>query len=110
MRLTVEPPLRFRFEACGSEPVGVAVHAISARVVPAGEGTGPPPLLWAREAAPLRVAMPEPRTLDPGQSLLVEADAPAGGSRVDGFAEIALTVEGEELVAVLAAGPVIASA
>jgi hypothetical protein len=76
-------------------------------VVPAGEGTDPPPLLWAREAAPLRVTAPEARTLDPGESVLVEADAPASGSRVDGFAEVALTIEGEELVAVLAAGPVI---
>jgi TusA-related sulfurtransferase len=53
------------------------------------------------------VTAPEARTLDPGESLLVEADAPAAGSRVDGFAEVALTIEGEELVAVLAAGPVI---
>jgi hypothetical protein len=110
VRLTLEAPLRFRFEASGSEPVGLTVRGVSARVVPAGEGTGPPPLLWAREAAPLHLALPEPRTLDPGESLLVEADAPAAGSRVDGFAEVALTVEGEDLVAVLAAGPLIASA
>jgi hypothetical protein len=107
VRLSLEPPLGFRFEACGSEPVGLAVRGVSARVVPAGEGTDPPPLLWAREAAPLRVTAPEARTLDPGESVLVEADAPASGSRVDGFAEVALTIEGEELVAVLAAGPVI---
>jgi hypothetical protein len=110
VRLSLEPPLGFRFEARGSEPVGLAVRAISARVVPAGEGTGPPPLLWAREAGPLRVPAPEARTLDPGESLLVEADAPAPGSRVDGFAEVALTVPGREgeLLAVVAAGPLLA--
>ena len=109
VRLTLEPPLGFRFEARGSEPVGLTVRAISARVVPAGEGTGPPPLLWAREAAPLRVPAPEARTLEPGETLLLGADAPAAGSRADGFAEVALAIGGEkrELVAVLAAGPLL---
>jgi hypothetical protein len=107
--LTLEPPLGFRFEACGSEPVGLTVRAISARVVPAGEGTGPPPLLWAREAAPVGVTAPEARTLEPGETLVLGGDAPAGGSRADGFAEVALAIEGEEreLVAVLAAGPLL---
>jgi hypothetical protein len=109
VRLSLEPPLGFRFEARGSEPVGLAVRAVSARVVPAGEGTGPPPLLWVREAAPLGVPAPEARTLEPGESLLVDAEAPAAGSRVDGFAEVALTVPGREgeLLAVLAAGPLL---
>ena len=107
VRLTLAPPLEFCFEAQGSEPVGLGVRALSARVVPAGAGTGPPPLLWAREAEPLRVPAPEARTLDPGESLLVAADAPAGGSRVDGFAEVALRIGGEELIAVLAAGPLL---
>jgi hypothetical protein len=108
VRLSLEPPLRFRFEARGREPVRLIVRTVSARVVPAGEGLGPPPLLWAREAVPLSVPTPEARTLDPGESLLLRADAPAGGSRADGFAEVVLEAPGAgELVAVLAAGPVI---
>ncbi len=109
VRLTLEPPLGFRFEALGSDPVGLTVRGVSARVVPAGEGTGPPPLLWAREAAPLRVPVPEARTLDPGDSLLVGADAPPSGSRVDGFAEVELAVPGRDggLLAVVAAGPLL---
>jgi hypothetical protein len=109
VRLALEPPLGFRFEARGTEPVGLTVRALSARIVAAGEGTDPPPLLWLREAAPLPVPAPEGRTLEPGETLLVSAEPPVGGSRADGFAEVALAIEGEqrELVAVLAAGPLL---
>jgi hypothetical protein len=111
VRLSLEPPLDFRFEARGSEAVGLTVRAVSARVVPAGEGTDPPPLLWAREAARLSVAVPGPTSIAPGETLVVSAgtSVPQGRSRVDGFAHVTLDLPGEaaEVVAVLAAGPLI---
>jgi len=107
--------LTYRFTALGREPLTLAVKSLSVRVVEVpSEPSEPPPLPWAREAAPLDTEPAGPVELAPGETLTLEGatSAPQGRLRVDGFARVALDLAavGEaELEATLGAGPAPAS-
>jgi hypothetical protein len=96
--------LAFTFTALGSEPISLGVESLRARVVEVGsDPSGPPPLSWVREAAPLDTPPGGPEELAPGESLTLvgETSAPGGRVRVDGFARVTVG----EVEATLGAGP-----
>jgi hypothetical protein len=110
VRLDVAHAIEFRFTALGSEPVGLTVSDLRARVVASpSPPSDPPPLAWVREAAAVGAELPVAVGLEGGEHHTLRASlTPAAPARVDGFARVALDLAavGEAKVeATLAAGP-----
>ena len=106
--------LAFRFSALGHEPLQLTVGPLWARVVETPSApSGPPPLAWASEAAPVAAEAGGPVTLAPGETFALRAttSAPQGHLRVDGFADVTVdrAAAGDpaeaHLEATLGAGP-----
>lgn len=105
--------LAYTFTALGREALDLTVPSVQARIVPVPAPPGdPPPLAWAREAAPVGAKGGGRVELAPGESLTVGATVsmlPEGERyRVDGFARVLLDLAavGEgKLEATLGSGP-----